>query len=264
LYADGVTGGDVLEDGWHENRIPVFESVLNEAAGAEKVRFPRDLSDVEEAVDRIANDDPFVPMPPSSGGRYDDRFATLRRKHGTYWRWVRPVFGGATRSEANARIEFRPIPGQPTVQDTIAVQAAFAGLMEALPRREHPILEQAWGTARDNFYAAVREGLQADVEWIDGGGEATTDTRKLYDDLLDHATLGLRAAGCSQSEAEEVLRPLRWRVESGLTPAGWKRRKIHEWLEAGRSLSAAIHGMQREYVESQSETLLSGSFEDWR
>lgn len=263
VYADGVTGEEVLEEGWQENRIPVFESVLNAAADAQKVRFPRDLRDIEEAVDRVANDDPFVPMPPSTGDRFDDRFATLRRKHGTYWRWVRPVFDGATRSEANARIEFRPIPAQPTIRDTIAVQAAFAGLMEALPRREHPIRELSWEQARDNFYAAVREGFDAELVWIDGGGESVTASDSLYTDLLDHAELGLRAAGCTERQAADVLRPLWWRVESELTPAGWKRRKLQEWLESGRSLSASIQGMQRAYIGNQAETLLDGSFEEW-
>ena len=263
LYADGTSGDDVLADGWHENRIAVFESVLNDAADAEKVRFPRDLTDVEEAVDRVANDEPFVPMLPSSGDRFDDSFATLREKHGTYWRWVRPVFDGATRSEANARIEFRPIPAQPTVRDTTAVQAAFAGLMEALPRREHPIREQPWEKARENFYAAVRDGFEADMVWIDAAGESVTDTEQLFGDLLDHAEIGLHAAGCSERQAEEILRPLRFRVESGMTPAGWKREKIREWLESGRSLSAAIQGMQRAYIEHQADTLLDGSFEEW-
>ena len=263
LYADGTTGEDVLAEGWHENRIPVFESVLNDAADAEKVRFPRDLTDVEEAVDRVANDEPFVPMLPSAGDRFDDSFATLREKHGTYWRWVRPVFDGATRSEANARIEFRPIPAQPTVRDTTAVQAAFAGLMEALPRREHPIREQPWEQARENFYAAVRDGFEADLVWIDAAGEPVTDTEQLFGDILDHAEIGLHAAGCTERQAEETIRPLRFRVESGVTPAGWKRRKIREWIDSGRSLSASIQGMQRAYIENQADTLLDGSFEAW-
>ena len=263
LYADGTTGEDVLSEGWHENRIAVFESVLNEAAGAEKVRFPKDLTDVEEAVDRVANDQPFVPMLPSPGDRFDDSFATLREKHGTYWRWVRPVFDGATRSEANARIEFRPIPAQPTVRDTTAVQAAFAGLMEALPRREHPIREQSWKQARDNFYAAVREGFGADLVWIDAAGDTVTDSEAVFTDVIDHAEIGLLAAGCTERQADDILRPLRFRVESGVTPAGWKRARIHEWLESGRSLSAAIQGMQRAYIENQAETLLDGSFEAW-
>ena len=55
LY-DDVPAETILEDAWMGSRIPVFETVLNPPTGEEKVRFPRDLSTVEEAVDRIAAD----------------------------------------------------------------------------------------------------------------------------------------------------------------------------------------------------------------
>ncbi len=263
LYED-VPAEDVLADGWDGNRIAVFESVLNTATEEEKVTFPRDLSDVEEAVDRVVDDETFVPMPISGGNdRFDDAFATLRMKHGTYWRWVRPVFGGATRSAANARIEFRPIPGQPTVRDSIAFQAAFAGLMESLPKREHPLITQEWSVARDNFYAAMRDGLDADLRWTTNDGHETTDLRELYDDLLAHARDGLTSAGCSEAEAERYVAPLRARIEANTTPADWKRQRVATRLDDGEDLAAAITGMQRAYVRQQEETLLDGSFTDW-
>jgi len=94
LY-DDVAAETILADAWMESRISVFETVLNaEAATTGKVRFPRDFSSVETAVDRIAEDDTLVRMPVESSNRFDDEFAAFRLKHGTYWRWVRPVFGG--------------------------------------------------------------------------------------------------------------------------------------------------------------------------
>ena len=262
LYADGTTAEDVLRDGWHENRIAVFESVLNRE-GAEKVTFPRDLDSVEEAVDRVAADATIVPMAVSAGDRFDDAFATLRRKHGTYWRWVRPVFDGATRSAANARIEFRPIPAQPTVRDSVAFLAAFAGLMEGLPRRHHPVADLDWETAEANFYAAVRDGIDADLAWVTNDGAETDDAVAVFEDLLSHAEAGLEDAGLSADEAESYLDPLRWRAETGVTPAGWKRRRVRERLADGADLAEAIHGMQRTYIANQTETLLDGTFADW-
>ena len=278
LYDDGWDGDRVLSEGAAENRVHVFESVLNARTDADKVRFPRDFHDVEAAVDRIAADETLIPMPESDGSdRYDDAFATFRTKHGTYWRWVRPVFEGASRSSANARIEFRPIAAQPTVRDSIAFQAAFAGLMEALPRHEHPVIALDWATARDNFYAAVADGIEADMEWIGYDGAHTTDERPtepgatvtesgiddVYADLLDHAAAGLRAAGCSQSEANSWLAPLRYRAEHGTTPANWKRAEIRSRLDAGETFADAVYGMQRAYIENQSETLVSGGFSTW-
>ncbi|WP_254767884.1 hypothetical protein [Salinilacihabitans rarus] len=254
----------ILRDGWMENRISVFETVLNHpAAGAGKVRFPRDLETVEEAVRRIAEDDVLVPMPVDGGERFDDRFPHFRRKHGTFWRWVRPVFDGATRSAANARIEFRPIPAQPTVRDSIAFQAAFAGLLESLTRLEHPVRELDWERARENFYAAMREGLDADLTWITNDGEETTDRERIYEDLLAHAEGGLANRGLSDEEVATYLYPLRRRARRGVSPAAWKRAAVRRRLDEGADFEAAIYGMQRRYVERQRETLLDGSFADW-
>ncbi len=262
LYDDGVDPGTVVADARAENRVHVFESVLNNE-NARKVRFPEDLNTVEEAVDRVANDPTVVPMPVDRGDRFDDKFATLRRKHGTFWRWVRPVFDGADRSSANARIEFRPIAAQPTVRDSISFMATFAGLMESLPRHEHPVIGQDWTTARENFYAAARGGLKSEQRWITNSGEETTVPERLYDDILSHAVDGLRSAGCTEADAESYVAPLRARVDSGITPAEWKRDRVRARVDDGESLAAAIPAMQRAYVDSQTETLLDGTFTGW-
>ncbi|WP_336036778.1 hypothetical protein [Halobacterium yunchengense] len=263
LYDEDATAEEILADAWRESRIDVFETVLNVPGEQRKVRFPEDLDSVEDAVDRVAADETIVPMPVEGGGRFDDEFAHWRRKHGTYWRWVRPVFGGASREDANARIEFRPIAGQPTVRDTIAVQAAFAGLLENLPRTEHPVYDLDWETARENFYAAAKRGLDADLEWVDADGDRVGDVRSVYADVLEQAEAGLRRRGLSNEEAAKYLWPLRQRARHEITPASWKRERIREALEDGNGFENAVYAMQCEYIENQRETLLSGSFADW-
>ncbi|WP_323174042.1 hypothetical protein [Natrialba sp. PRR66] len=264
LYDDGTTAADILDDGWMEHRISVFETVLNDPnTGEGKVRFPHDLESVDEAIDRVASDDTMVPMPVEAGERFDDQFPHFRRKHGTYWRWVRPVFGGPTRSAANARIEFRPIPAQPTVRDSISFLAAFAGLLESLVQLEHPVHELDWQTARENFYAAMRDGLDADLVWITNDGKETTDTLALYDDLLAHAEDGLTTRGLTDEQAAKYLYPLRRRVRQQVTPARWKREQVRAAVAEGADLETAIETMQRRYVDRQRETLLEGSFADW-
>ncbi|MFP8954325.1 hypothetical protein ACLI4Z_15360 [Natrialbaceae archaeon A-arb3/5] len=264
LYDDEATPEQILEDGWLEHRISVFETVLNDPnTGEGKVRFPRDLETVEEAIDRIADDDTIVPMPVEAGERFDDQFPHFRRKHGTYWRWVRPVFGGPTRSAANARIEFRPIPAQPTVRDSVSFLAAFAGLMESLTRLEHPVHELDWEIARENFYNAMRDGLEADLTWITNDGREITDSLELYEDLLAHAEDGLVNRGLSEEDAAKYLYPLRRRVRQSVTPGRWKRVQVRDELENGATLADAIGTMQCRYVDRQRETLLDGSFADW-
>jgi hypothetical protein len=263
LYEEGVDAEEIVDEAWMENRIHVFESILNPEGGRSKVRFPRDLDSTGEAVDRIARDTTIVPMPIEKSDRFDDAFRTLRLKHGTYWRWVRPVFDGPDEAGANARIEFRPIPGQPTVRDSIAFLAVFAGLMESLPLREHPVSDLGWRDAHDNFYRAMGKGLDAKQVWITDEGRETTDRREIYDDLFTHAEDGLTRRGLSEGEAAKYLWPLKQRVRRGVTPADWKKNEVRERLDNGDSFEEAVYGMQRAYTDRQEETLLESSFTDW-
>ena len=260
LYdADAET---VLADGYMENRVPVFESVLN-PADSKKVTFPEDVDSIEAATQRIADDETVVPRLIDEQGRFDDRFAHFRHKHGSYWRWVRPVFDGPTRESANARIEFRPLPAQPTVRDTVALLAVFAGLLESLPRREHPLYELPWEDARDNFYAAVRNGLAAEMRWFTADGTETTDTGELYAELFELARDGLELRGLGAEEANRYIKPLRERVDRRVTPARWKRRLVADRVDRGEPLAEAIWGMQADYIDNQTETLVEGTFVEW-
>jgi gamma-glutamyl:cysteine ligase YbdK (ATP-grasp superfamily) len=262
-YDDGVDPEAVLADSHHENRVFVFEETLNPPDGPGKVAFPPDVDTVEEAIDRIATDAVVVPGGVEASGRFDDRFKHFRHKHGTYWRWVRPVFDGATESTANARIEFRPIPAQPTVDDVVAFLATFAGLMESLPTWEHPVGDMDWERAKASFYAAARDGLDADLAWVTADGQATDDRAVIYEELFENAVEGLCRRDVPEREARRYVRPLRRRVEAGTTPAGWKREQVRRRLDNGADLTEAIHGAQRAYVDHQRRTLLEGSFADW-
>jgi hypothetical protein len=253
----------ILADAPHEHRVPVFESVMNPVDGEPKVRFPRDVETVEEALDRVVADPVVVAADVDGGDRFDDEFAAFRYKHGSFWRWVRPVFEGATRSEAHARIEFRPLPGQPTVRDTVAFQAAFAGLLVALPRREHPVADLPWERARENFYAAVEDGIEAELTWVMADGTRTGNRAEAFDDLLAHAATGLEARGVSDDAVDRLLGPIRGRVEHETTPAEWKRDRVRERVARGDAFADAVTATHEAYLDRQEETLLDGTFTDW-
>lgn len=263
-WYDDVPTETILEEAWAEHRIPVFESVLNAPDGRfEKVRFPRDIGSVEEAVQRVVDDETFVPMPVERGNRFDDRFAHFCCKHGTYWRWVRPVFDGPTRASASTRLEFRPLSSQPTVSDSLAFLAAFGGLMESLPKLQHPVIDLPWETARENFYDAMRNGLESEQAWITVDGVETTDTKRVTAELLDLAAEGLRSRGVSENRTETVLAPLRHRVSEWRTPADWKLAVVENEVRTGADLGTATERMQREFLDLQAETLEAGSFTEW-
>ena len=252
----------VLNECAMENRITVFESVLNPDEDP-KVTFPEDVHDIEGVIDRIAADRTVVPTLQEDAGRFDDRFAHFRHKHGTFWRWVRPVLDGPSRPDANARIEFRPLPAQPTVRDSMAFLAVFAGLMEALPRREHPLRSLPWQDARDNFYAAVEDGLQADMTWVTMESAETADLDTLYTELFDAARDGLELRGLDDAEVDRYVRPLERRWEAGMTPARWKHREVRRRVTHGVPLGQAIWGMQAEYIDRQRGNLIEGCFTEW-
>jgi hypothetical protein len=265
LY-DDTPDETILADAHMENRIGVFESVLNPPEGADadpKVCFPPDFETVEAAIDDIAADSCIVPMNVPEGNRFDDEFRHLRHKHGSYWRWVRPVFDGASRSEANARIEFRPLPAQPTLRDSVAFEAVFAGLMESLPRHEHPVRGLPWEQAKTNFYAAARDGLRAEMRWLTADGTETTAIDEICGELFEHAREGLETRGLDTDAARRYIRPLRERLDRRTTPARWKHEHVEASVAAGVPLTEAIWGMQAEYIERQRETLIEGSFTDW-
>jgi hypothetical protein len=266
LYDDGATDEAIVADAHMENRIHVFESVLNPPVDdpePPKVCFPPDFETVDEAIDDIANDTCIVPMDVSPSNRFDDSFLHLRHKHGSYWRWIRPVFDGASRSSANARIEFRPLPAQPTIRDCVAFEAVFAGLMESLPRREHPVRALDWEQAEANFYRAVRDGLRADIEWLTSDGLETTAIDEILGECFEFARDGLELRGLDTEEARRYIRPLRERLDRRATPARWKHEHVRGSVEAGVPLGEAIWGMQAEYIDRQRDTLVDGCFTDW-
>jgi len=265
LY-DDAPDDEIVSNAHMENRIHVFEAVLNppeDSPEEPKVCFPPEFETVEEAIDDIAADTCIVPTVVPDMDRFDDAFRHFRHKHGSYWRWVRPVFDGASPSSANARIEFRPLPGQPTVRDAVAFEAVFAGLMESLPRRQHPIRQLSWEDAEQNFYAAAEDGLQADLTWITADGEETTAIDEICGECFEFARDGLELRGLSTDEARQYIRPLRERLDRRTTPARWKHDHVRGSVEAGVPLPEAIWGMQAEYIDNQQETLVEESFAEW-
>jgi gamma-glutamyl:cysteine ligase YbdK (ATP-grasp superfamily) len=264
LYdAPGPDRDLLVADGYAEHRVPVYEQMMNPSGRDRKVKFPRDFDSLEAAVDRIASDPTLVPAEIESEGRFDGEFVHFRHKHGSYWRWVRPVFDGATEASASARIEFRPIPGQPTIPDAVAILAAFGGAMRGVAERDHPVLDLPWERAEENFYAAARDGLDADMTWITADGTETTRTADLYGDLFAAATDGLESHGCTRDRIAAALYPLRSRVETGRTPASWKRSAVDVALDGGATPAEAIRTAQRTYIDLQRQTLYDESLADW-
>ena len=237
------------------------------------------------AIERIAAD-PTLVAPPDlgdSGGEADggedaggdggdtsgadgadqvtEDYRAFAAKRGTYWRWVRPVFGGEIPraddenpdpdgTADSVRIEYRPLPTQPTIRDTIGMQALVTGVLRGVDAADHPLATLPWKDAEASFYAAVDDGPDADLRWMTRDGEETTATGRIYDELFALARRGLDELGVESETIEWALGPIEARREATHSaPSAWKRARVRENLADGASVAEAITEMQRTYVE---------------
>lgn len=256
---DGLAPLELVEATPHELRIPTFQQSINAGLpdDAAKVRFPRDIDATTDVVDRLEADRTYAPFLSDADwaeATYDERYPELAHKRGTYWRWVRAVVGGqrprgSDGTEASIRIEYRPIPTQPTPGDVGAVQALVSGLVRGLTAADHPLTTLPWAAARDAFYGAAADGLDADLAWVTADGDRTGVAETIYGEVFAYARRGLAATGLSRERIGEFLRPLEARWERGVTPSSWKKDRVRANLSAGESFPEAVVSMQRTYIE---------------
>jgi hypothetical protein len=258
----------VVAETAHELRIAAFEQSMNQTKGR-KVRVPKDVEDIDAVVDRVVEDATYAPfleewVREETPADFADRFFEFGHKRGTYWRWVRPVLGGTavegTCDQRSLRIEYRPLPTQPTVRDNVSTLAYTAGLLRGIVAIDHPLADLDWTAARDSFYSAVDAGLDADLAWVTADGERTTDHDVIFPETFALAREGLAAQGIDQDQRDRLLAPIEARWAEGTTPSGWKKRRVRERLDDGQALDAAIAGMQQEYVRLSRE---ADTFVDW-
>ena len=267
LYDSPDRPREIVDDTHHELRIAVFEQSVNQTPNR-KVRVPEDVTDAAETIDNVVADDlcaPFLREWLVEGDResFAERHWEFDYKRSTYWRWLRCVVGGdpvGDGDERSLRIEYRPIPTQPTITDTVAMQVLTVGLVRGLVAADHPLRELPWEDARETFYAAAESGLDADLAWLTADGERTTDSAVIFEELFEYARVGLREAGVPEATADRYLEPIEARWEAGTTPSQWKKARVREGLADGRSFAAAIRSMQADYIERSRET---DSFSEW-
>lgn len=258
---------ELLAETHHELRIAAFEQSVNTSENP-KVRVPKDIETATDIVDRVVEDDLFAPFLREwieDGGRdsLEDTYWEFDHKRGTYWRWLRCVIGGdpvdGAGDDHSLRIEYRPIPTQPTVTDTISVQVLTAGLIRGLIETDHPVAELPWQDAKASFYNAARNGPDADLVWVTAEGERTTDRDKIYGELFEIARAGLASQDVPETRVEEFLEPMEQRWTLGATPSAWKLDRVRSHL-GDHNLEDAIYEMQREYYESSQE---HDAFYEW-
>ena len=216
---------------WQETRIPLFEQGVALAGGVRsndpnywRVTFGSGYiqkSLLELFVENQAHYPPLLPVELSAEPA--EQLPHLRLHNGTIWRWNRPLLGFEADGTPHLRIEHRVMPAGPSIPDTIANAALYYGLAHSLAGMTPPletVLDFAQGRA--NFYAAARDGLQAEVVWLNG--RRSSLQRLLLEELLPLARRGLQTLAIDPTDIAAYLDIIAVRVESGLTGANWQRR----------------------------------------
>ncbi|MVA75695.1 glutamate--cysteine ligase [Auraticoccus sp. F435] len=171
----------------------------------------------------------------------------LSLHNGTIYRWNRPIYAVAD-GAAHLRVESRVLPAGPTVVDTIANAAFFAGVVRALSREPRPVWrEMSFLAAQDNLDSAVRDGISAVVYWPGAGqvGVAELVLRR----LLPLARAGLADQGVSEAEIDRYLSVVEQRCLLGRNGATWQTAHVGAREAAGESRQQALRGMLAEYVD---------------
>jgi len=211
-------------DLWQESRIPLFEQAVSVGGSLFRERVTFGLRYVEDSVFECfrANLDRFPVLLPQVTDAPPERLAHLRLHNGTIWRWNRPLIGFDDDATPHLRIEHRVVPAGPTISDSIANATLYFGAVQSyLGELEHPRRRLPFPVARNNFYQAAQEGLDAEVEWLDGRSSSLRQV--LADDLLPRANQGLAALGIDAAETDRWLGIIADRLRIGQTGAAWQR-----------------------------------------
>jgi CBS domain-containing protein/gamma-glutamyl:cysteine ligase YbdK (ATP-grasp superfamily) len=176
--------------------------------------------------------------------------SALRMHNGTVWRWNRACYGVAD-GVAHLRIENRALPSGPTVKDEMANAAFFVGLMVSLPH-EYGRIDQRmnFDEAKENFFAAARYGLNAQLRWVDG--KSLSASSLILNELLPLARAGLKQSDIDSSDIDKYLGIIEERVQNGQTGAHWMLKSIasldrNEPSEMrARTLTSSILSRQKE------------------
>ncbi len=215
-------------DLWDESRIPLFEQAVAvrapdavTPATPARVTFGNGylgedvLSLFHENMERYHFLLPMVSDEP------EERFCHLRLHNGAIWRWNRPLVGFDDDGAPHLRIEHRVMSSGPTVADTVAHAAFYFGFMARWVAGGGEAASVAtFAQAKENFYAAARYGLEAEVSWR---GKCQPLRHLLLDTLLTDAATGLALLGVEEKAVETWLTIIAHKAGTGQNGAAWQR-----------------------------------------
>jgi hypothetical protein len=214
---------------WDETRIPLFEQAVDigDEAHPEQRRVTFGSGYLQESPLEcyVENRDRYPVLLPIAYEEPAEQFKHLRLHNGTIWRWNRMLIGFDDTAVPHMRVEHRVMPAGPSIVDMIANAAVYLGAARFLAGlRVPPEADLSFARARDNFYRAAREGLDARITWLDG--REVQVRALLLDELFHMAREGLILLGADEEDIERYLDIATTRVRCGQNGAAWQRAHI--------------------------------------
>ncbi|MFV2073371.1 MAG: CBS domain-containing protein [Thermoanaerobaculales bacterium] len=221
---------------WAETRIGLFqqsidtrrssphlrEQVPRVSFGRQWVRssaleiFREDIARFRTLLSTEMDEDPFEAI---EQGRAPSLKA-LRLHNSTVYRWNRVCYG-ISDGKPHLRIENRVLPAGPTPRDEVANAAFWFGLVSGVLSEYGDITRHmSFENVQSNFLAAARNGLSAQLEWVDGRMAPASEL--ILDTFVPVARQGLLASGVDGSDVDLYLGVIEERVRSGRTGARWQ------------------------------------------
>jgi len=217
---------------WEETRIPLFEQAVDvgDEAHPERRRVTFGSGYLQDTVLECyrENIQRFPVLLPIAFDAAPERLCHLRLHNGTIWRWNRLLIGCETTRPPHLRIEHRVMPAGPTIVDMIANAAVYVGASRFLAGlRVAPESDLAFIHARENFYRAARDGLEAHIVWLDG--QQTSVAGLLVAEILPMAREGLKLLGADEDDIDRYLAIAAARVRTGQNGAAWQRAYVAKY-----------------------------------
>lgn len=238
------------KDLWDETRIPLFEQAVavggyDGAAFGPIRRVSFGSGYVRESLRECfeENLDHYPILLPVKLQQAAELMPHVRLHNGTIWRWNRPLIGFDEAGQPHLRIEHRVVPAGPSIVDTIANAVFFYGLLQYLIYHDKTFYQSIdFDKARDNFYAAARHGMRAQLYWGNKGYRAA---QELLMEMLPMVREGLQLLDIAITDIDDYLQILQERISSQMNGAAWQRAYVKKHGNDMRALLAAYREHSR-------------------
>ena len=174
------------------------------------------------------------------------KLAEMRLHNGTIYRWNRPIYD-IVAGRPHLRVENRVLPAGPTIVDTLANAAFYYGTVRALVADDRPVWSRmSFATARENFNAGARDGIDA-LQFWPGRGDIPASELVLRD-LLPMAHEGLHAWGVEAAVSDRLLGIIEQRCLTGQNGAAWQVATVRALESRGLTRTDALREMVARYA----------------